>query len=82
MRINILISLFLLSLVMSGCSNTRFLTDEQVLYTGREKVEIVTDQARKEVTGVKNTGKFHNRSKSKQWTPRQAAVATHRIMDL
>ena len=37
----ILPALFLL--LSFGCSNTRFLTDEQVLYTGQEKVNLVQE---------------------------------------
>ena len=33
-----------LILVVSGCSNTRFLADDQLLYTGREKIEIIDTQ--------------------------------------
>ena len=35
------ITLFWLLGVLAGCSNTRFLTDDQLLYTGRKKVEII-----------------------------------------
>lgn len=40
--------------VLSGCSNTRFLTDKQVLYTGRKKVEIINSQTGNKNTTVKN----------------------------
>ncbi len=47
------IFLTLLTLITTGCSNTRFLAEDQVLYNGREKVEIITDQPNKEITPVK-----------------------------
>jgi outer membrane protein assembly factor BamA len=37
------ISAILLLLVLSGCSNTRFLTDDQMLYTGRGKIEVIPE---------------------------------------
>ncbi len=40
MSIRISIIVFTIILTISGCSNTRFLTEDQVLYTGREKLEI------------------------------------------
>jgi len=41
MRRHPCIWLFVFVAILSACSNTRFLTDDQLLYTGREKVEIV-----------------------------------------
>jgi outer membrane protein assembly factor BamA len=54
MRFRSSIILFLLFLVFSGCSNTRFLTDDQVLYTGRKKVEIINSHKVAKVSSVKN----------------------------
>ena len=34
---------------MAACSNTRHLTDDQVLYTGREKVEILSDESGRKI---------------------------------
>lgn len=42
MRIGSSICTVILFLILSGCSNTRFLTDDQILYTGRQKVQITT----------------------------------------
>ncbi len=53
MKSSISIFLFLWILFMAGCSNTRHLTDNQVLYTGREKVELVTDESRREIVAAK-----------------------------
>ncbi len=49
-------SIFLVSLLMvlAGCSNTRFLTKDQLLYTGRKKVEIINKQKVKKTSSVKN----------------------------
>ena len=49
-------SIFLISilLVLTGCSNTRFLTKDQMLYTGRKKVEIINKQNVKKISSVKN----------------------------
>ncbi len=41
MRFRSFISLVILLLLVGGCSNTRFLTEDQLLYTGREKTEII-----------------------------------------
>ncbi len=49
MKIWSTISVICLFGLLSGCSNTRFLTDDQVLYTGRKKIEIIQSQ-----TGNKN----------------------------
>ncbi|MEA3478725.1 MAG: hypothetical protein U9R60_11135, partial [Bacteroidota bacterium] len=48
-----ILSLFLLLLVW-GCSNTRFLTEDQLLYTGREKAEIIFEQPETKSAEVKN----------------------------
>jgi outer membrane protein assembly factor BamA len=49
-------SIFLVSMLMvlSGCSNTRFLTKDQLLYTGRNKMEIINSQNVKKISSVKN----------------------------
>ena len=49
-------SIFLVSLLMllAGCSNTRFLTNDQLLYTGREKIEILNPQKVPKISPVKN----------------------------
>ncbi len=39
--------------ILSGCSNTRFLADDQVLYTGRKKVEIQSQKGQNSLP-VKN----------------------------
>jgi len=48
------ISVICLFGVLSSCSNTRFLTDDQVLYTGRKKVEIKQSQTDNNNFPVKN----------------------------
>ena len=45
MKSRISICLFLWLLFLAACSNTRHLTDEEILYTGREKVEILSDES-------------------------------------
>ncbi|MEN8228286.1 MAG: BamA/TamA family outer membrane protein [Bacteroidota bacterium] len=47
-----IISVVLL-LLASGCSNTRFLADDQLLYTGREKVEIIQEEEGSKSAAVK-----------------------------
>ena len=54
MRIRSSIFLVYLLIVLSGCSNTRFLTKDEVLYTGRNKVEIINSQGVKKTASVKN----------------------------
>jgi hypothetical protein len=44
----------ILLLVFSGCSNTRMLTDDQLLYTGREKASITYTQRDSKSAEVKN----------------------------
>jgi len=44
MRIFKIISLAILAAAISACSNTRFLTEDQILYTGREEVQIVSSE--------------------------------------
>jgi len=54
MKIWSTISVICLFGVLSGCSNTRFLTDDQVLYTGRGKIEIIQSQTGNKNLPVKN----------------------------
>jgi outer membrane protein assembly factor BamA len=54
MRFRSFIFLVYLVIVLSGCSNTRFLTKDQILYTGRNKVEIINSHNIKNTTSVKN----------------------------
>ncbi len=54
MMIRTSLLLLILFLVGAGCSNTRFLTEDQVLYTGREKVDIIYDQHKSRSAEVKN----------------------------
>lgn len=44
MKLHTTIFLVILLLILDGCSNTRFLADDQVLYTGQEKVNIIQGQ--------------------------------------
>ena len=53
MRIGSSICTVILFLILSGCSNTRFLTDDEVLYTGRQKVNITTSQKGTNSSSVK-----------------------------
>ncbi len=48
--------IFLISLliVLTGCSNTRFLTKDQALYTGHKKTEIINRSDIRKISGVKN----------------------------
>ncbi len=48
------ITLFWLLVVLAGCSNTRFLADDQFLYTGRRKVEIIKSDDNIKVLPVRN----------------------------
>jgi outer membrane protein assembly factor BamA len=54
--VKIISSIFLVSLtiVISSCSNTRFLTKEQILYTGRNKIEIINKQKVTNISAAKN----------------------------
>jgi len=47
------IFLVILLLILNGCSNTRFLEDDQVLYTGQEKVNIIQSQKDVKLSSVK-----------------------------
>ncbi len=44
-------------LVLAGCSNTRFLTEDELLYTGREKIEIIEQEPLESTTTVKGNVK-------------------------
>jgi outer membrane protein assembly factor BamA len=50
-------------ILFTGCSNTRFLTDEQLLYTGRGDIEINNPQGLKNVGEVKSYVKSITASK-------------------
>jgi len=54
MRINFCIILISLLLLFSGCSNTKFLAKDQLLYTGRQKVEIINSHNVQKTSSVKN----------------------------
>jgi outer membrane protein assembly factor BamA len=54
MRIKTQIPLLILLIVFPGCSNTRFLTRDQMLYTGRKDVEIINSQKLSNISSVKN----------------------------
>ncbi len=47
------IYLLVLLLILGGCSNTRFLTEDQLLYTGQEKVEIIVRQEDQNASTIK-----------------------------
>ena len=48
------ISLILILLTFAGCSNTRFLVENEMLYTGRKKIEIINTQHVKNSSSVKS----------------------------
>lgn len=52
-QIIILLLAFSGILLLNGCSNTKFLADEQVLYTGRKKIEITGEASKKEKSVAK-----------------------------
>jgi len=54
MSIRTSISCVILVLLVWGCSNTRFLTEDQLLYTGKKKTEIVFQEAGSKSAEVKN----------------------------
>lgn len=54
MRVRSSLFLVTLTLILSACSNTRFLTKDQVLYTGRTKIEIINSHKVKKTSSVKN----------------------------
>lgn len=49
------IALWIVILMLSACSNTRFLTDNQLLYTGRESVEVIPEEEGMKTSEVKAT---------------------------
>jgi outer membrane protein assembly factor BamA len=53
MSIRVLLFALTIIIVLSGCSNTRKLAGDQMLYTGRTKVDIKTDQKLKKTSSVK-----------------------------
>ena len=54
MRIRPTISSVILLLLAWGCSNTRFLTEDQLLYTGKQKTEIIYREGDSKSAEVKN----------------------------
>jgi outer membrane protein assembly factor BamA len=54
MRIKLPICLLVFLIVISGCSNTRLLTRDQMLYTGRQNVEIINTHKLSNISSVKN----------------------------
>jgi outer membrane protein assembly factor BamA len=54
MRIRSSIFIIIIMMVISGCSNTRFLAKDQVLYTGRQDVKIINSQNISKTSSVKN----------------------------
>jgi outer membrane protein assembly factor BamA len=54
MRIPFPLILIVFLVALSGCSNTRFLTHDQMLYTGRNKVEIINSHQVKKTSPVKS----------------------------
>jgi len=47
------IFIVMLILILGGCSNTRFLREDQVLYTGQNKVELIENHKDKQASSVK-----------------------------
>jgi outer membrane protein assembly factor BamA len=54
MRINSSIFMIILLTIIYGCSNTRFLTRDQMLYTGRQDVKIINSHNISKTSSVKN----------------------------
>jgi outer membrane protein assembly factor BamA len=54
MKIRSSILIIILVMVLSGCSNTRFLAKDQVLYTGRQDVKIINSHNISKTSSVKN----------------------------
>jgi hypothetical protein len=54
MRARSSIVLVILTIILSACSNTRFLTNDQILYTGRTKIGIINTHKVKKTSSVKN----------------------------
>jgi outer membrane protein assembly factor BamA len=54
LKVRSLIFLISLLIVLPGCSNTRFLTKDQALYTGHKKSDIINSSDIKNISQVKN----------------------------
>ena len=54
MRTRSFILCVIFAVTLSGCSNTRFLTRDQMLYTGREEVKIINSHNVSNISPVKN----------------------------
>ncbi len=54
MRARSSVILVTLTFILSACSNTRFLTNDQVLYTGKTKIVIINSHKVKKTSSVKN----------------------------
>jgi hypothetical protein len=54
MRVGSSIFLVILMMVISGCSNTRFLAKDQMLYTGRQDVRIINSHNISKTSSVEN----------------------------
>ena len=54
MRFRSSILLIILAIVISGCSNTRFLAKDQMLYTGRQDVRIINSHNISKTSSVEN----------------------------
>jgi outer membrane protein assembly factor BamA len=54
MKVKSSIILVTLIMILSDCSNTRFLANDQMLYTGRTKIEIINSHNIKKTSSVKN----------------------------
>jgi outer membrane protein assembly factor BamA len=55
MSVRTVIGFILVALVLSACSNTRFLSEGQLLYTGREKAEIIPEEESINTSEVRST---------------------------
>lgn len=47
MKMYVLISFFIILAAFSACSNTRFLAENQILYTGRKEVKVISSEKKK-----------------------------------
>lgn len=54
MRIASSIIVIILLMIISGCSNTRFLANDQMLYTGRKDIEIINSHKISKTSSVEN----------------------------
>ena len=73
--LNYLLISCLCTLLFSACSNTRFLTGDQVLYTGISKIEITDKENLKKNKATKEAIKTITFSK-----PNNALFGTRRVM--